>query len=147
MEPIELSSTTHLSAFFLLLANVRNVYASNDEAKYLIDDDGIRAFMHHCEDRIGSGYFRTPRETIMPFVDLLAVLDQNPTADLAALIGKVEIPQEANPDLAPLDEDPEEPVSDVPGGSPVPAAADAAPVGGGTSDVGGSDDGLTAFKL
>lgn len=134
--------------FFILLMNVRNVYARSDPAKYLITDDGIRSFMHHCEDRIGSGYFRTPRETIMPFVDLLAVLDQNPGADLTDLIGKIEITHEENPDLAPLGEESDEaPEEDGPTTVPVTPAEDSAPVGIGSLDEGGSGDNLTAFKL
>ena len=41
--------------------------------------------------RIGSDYFRTPRTTIRAFVQLLAVLQQNPGATWTDLIGTVEV--------------------------------------------------------
>ncbi|MCL2825208.1 MAG: ATP-binding protein, partial [Polyangiaceae bacterium] len=91
--------------FYVLLSNIRNVYASGDAANYLISDDGIKAFMRHCYKRIGEAYFRTPRSTITAFINLLSVLEQNPDASLDQLIGSVQIVQEQNPDLAPLPDD------------------------------------------
>jgi hypothetical protein len=34
--------------------------------------------MQHCSQRLGESYFRTPRTTIISFIDLLAILEQNP---------------------------------------------------------------------
>ena len=65
----------------------------------------------HCSQRIGEAYFRTPRNTIKEFVNLLAVLDQNPEVSWQQLVGTVEIPAESNSDLAPIegsDEDDDE---------------------------------------
>lgn len=45
--------------------------------------------MAHCQERIGEVYFRTPRTTITAFVNLLAVLDQNPGTDWKTLLGQV----------------------------------------------------------
>jgi hypothetical protein len=42
--------------------------------------------MQHCEQRIGEATFRTPRTTITAFIGLLAVLEQNPTADWRDLL-------------------------------------------------------------
>jgi len=39
--------------FYILLENLRNVYASGDAAKYLLPDEGIAAFMQHCSQRLG----------------------------------------------------------------------------------------------
>jgi len=47
--------------------------------------------MGHCATRLGEQYFRTPRTTITAFIDLLAVLQQNPTADWKALLGGVSL--------------------------------------------------------
>ena len=77
--------------FYVLLQKIRLVYASGDEAKYLLPDQGIFSFMEHCSKRIGDSYFRTPRTTIKSFVNLLAVLEQNPTAQWQALLGGVEV--------------------------------------------------------
>ena len=61
--------------------------------------------MDHCAQRIGDAYFRTPRTTVKEFLNLLAVLEQNPGADWRALIGQIELAPESNPDLEPLPED------------------------------------------
>ena len=60
--------------------------------------------MQHCSKRNGEAYFRTPRNTIKEFVNLLAVLEQNPSASWQQLVGAVEVADESNPDLAPLEE-------------------------------------------
>ena len=85
--------------FYVLLAKVRNVYASGDEAAYLVPDQALTAFMAHCSQRIGDAYFRTPRTTITAFVNLLAVLEQNPGARWEELLGQVEVTDDVDPDL------------------------------------------------
>ena len=50
--------------------------------------------MQHCAERIGDAYFRTPRNTIKEFVNLLAVLEQNPEVSWEQLVGSVEIREE-----------------------------------------------------
>lgn len=77
--------------FFVLLQNIRHVFSYGDSAKYLIDDHGIESFMHHCADRIGEAYFRTPRTTITTFINLLAVLEQNPGTAWDDLVDHTEI--------------------------------------------------------
>jgi len=89
---------------YVLLTKLRHVFASGDPAQYLVSDDGLTAFMNHCSSRIGDAYFRTPRTTIKEFVNLLAVLDQNPGVEWSDLLERVEISEESNPDLQPLDE-------------------------------------------
>lgn len=81
--------------FFVLLDKVRVVHAFGDEAKALVPKDAIFAFMEHCSQRLGDNFFRTPRTTITAFINLLAVLEQNPTADWRQLIGGLEV----RPDL------------------------------------------------
>jgi hypothetical protein len=77
--------------FFVLLQKVRHVQASGDTSKYLLPDAGISGFMEHCSKRIGDTYFRTPRTTITSFVNLLAVLEQNPDSNWRLLLNGVEI--------------------------------------------------------
>jgi BREX system ATP-binding protein BrxC/D len=88
---------------YVLLRNLRHVYAAGDPTRYLIPDEGLTAFMDHCSKRIGEAYFRTPRNTIRAFLELLAVLEQNRTADWRQLLGAIDIPVESNPDLEPLE--------------------------------------------
>ncbi len=88
---------------YVLLRNLRHVYASGDPAAYLLPDEALVAFMEHCSQRIGDAYFRTPRSTIRAFLELLAVLEQNPQIDWRHLLGDIELTAEANPDLQPLE--------------------------------------------
>lgn len=85
---------------YVLLQKLRLVYASGDEAKQLIPDEGLKAFMTHCQRRLGETYFRTPGTTITSFVNLLAVLDQNRQADWRELVGQVEVKRDHAPSLA-----------------------------------------------
>jgi hypothetical protein len=98
---------------YVLLGKLRHVYASGDPARYLIPDEALTAFMAHCASRIGDAYFRTPRTTIKGFINLLAVLDQNPGADWRAIIGQIDLAPESNPDLEPLPEDADRPLAPV----------------------------------
>jgi hypothetical protein len=77
--------------FYVLLQKIRLVYALGDESKYLLPDQGIASFMEHCANRIGDTYFRTPRTTITSFINMLAVLEQNPGAAWQDLLGGVEV--------------------------------------------------------
>lgn len=118
---------------YVLLGKVRHVYASGDPAAYLVPDEALSAFMTHCSQRIGEAYFRTPRNTITAFVNLLAVLEQNRAVSWKDFLGNVEIRVEANPDLAPLPDEPTE-------GEVAPAPAT-------TPDHPDGDDDLATFKL
>lgn len=85
---LRLTSLTN-EDFYVLLQKLRHVFASGDETKYLIPDDGLVAFMQHASKRLGDTYFRTPRTTITAFLNLLATLDQKQDADWRQLLGAV----------------------------------------------------------
>lgn len=87
---VRLSSLT-AEDFYVLLTKIRHVYAAGDTGKYLLPDEAIHQFMTHCANRIGDNFFRTPRTTITAFINLLAVLEQNPGVDWQDLIGSVEV--------------------------------------------------------
>lgn len=93
--------------FYVLLCKLRHVYASGDEAKYLLPDEAIPAFMSHCAGRLGEAYFRTPRTTITAFINLLAVLEQNSSVDWRELVNYVEVEQDSGgaTDVAVEDDD------------------------------------------
>jgi hypothetical protein len=90
---------------FVLLTKLRHVCASGDPAKYLVPDEALLAFMEHCAGKVGDAYFRTPRTTIKEFINLLAVLEQNPGVEWSQLVQRIEFRAETNPDLAPLDDE------------------------------------------
>lgn len=79
---------------YVLLQKIRGVYAFGDPEKYLIPDAGISGFMEHCSRRIGDHFFRTPRTTITAFINLLAVLEQNPGVQYQSLIGGIEVQED-----------------------------------------------------
>ncbi|MGD1851561.1 MAG: ATP-binding protein [Cyanophyceae cyanobacterium] len=87
----------------VLLRNIRHVFAMGHSEHYLLSDEEIAIFLKHCFQRVGEAYFRTPRNTITVFVNLLAVLEQNPGLSVEDLIGKVTLEKEQNPDLLPLE--------------------------------------------
>jgi hypothetical protein len=112
---------------FVLLRNLRHVHAGGDPAAYLVPDEGLVEFMQHCSQRVGEAYFRTPRTTIRAFLDLLAVLQQNPGVRWRDLLSGVELAPESNPDLVGIGDE----------------ATDAAPAGTVPTD----DDDLATFRL
>jgi len=92
---LRLSSLTW-EDLYVLLMKLRNIFASGDPSRYLIPDQGLHAFMENCSRRMGDHYFRTPRTVITAFVNLLAVLEQNPESSWQALLETVEIGKEAD---------------------------------------------------
>jgi hypothetical protein len=73
----------------VLLGNIRAVFSLGNEAQQLVPDEALTAFMEHCNRRIGEAYFRTPRNTIKAFVQLLRVIEQNPGVEWRELLGEV----------------------------------------------------------
>ena len=84
---------------YILLKNLRHVYAGGDETAYLVPDESLQAFLQHCSQTIGDAYFRTPRNTIKAFLDMLAVIDQNPSISWDHLINSVAIDPETPSDM------------------------------------------------
>ncbi|MFW6253542.1 MAG: ATP-binding protein [Chitinivibrionales bacterium] len=97
---------------FILLKNIRHVYASGDQTKYLVPDEALEAFLHHCSRKIGDAYFRTPRNTIKAFADMLAVLEQNNTLVWQDLIDSVDIPLETSSDMPDIQTDSDDGLAD-----------------------------------
>jgi hypothetical protein len=133
---------------FVLLTKLVHVQASGDPQAYLLPQEALHAFMAHCANRIGEAYFRTPRNTIRSFLDLIAVLEQNPEQRWEQIIDVIPVHVETNPDLEPLPEDAAE-------HPPVPATAPSAALVTNTSAEAAvswptgedDDDELQSFKL
>ena len=84
---------------YILLKNIRNVFASGDGAKYLVPDEALGAFLQHCDKTIGAAYFKTPRNTVKAFTDMLSVIEQNRNIRWNDLIGSIEIPEDKPSDM------------------------------------------------
>ena len=82
---------------YLLLVNLRHVFAGGNEEQYLVPDEALIAFLHHCANKIGESYFRTPRTTIKSFLDLLSVLEQYPNYKWSDIIASVDVQQDVEP--------------------------------------------------
>lgn len=119
---------------FVLLRNIRRVHAGGDPAAELLPDEALTAFMEHCSKRIGEAYFRTPRNTVTAFVNLLAILEQNPGVDWRQLIGRVEVERDPGTTEDLKVEQEVEPVSSK-------------EAGGGAASGGSVDDELSSFRL
>ncbi len=130
---------------YVLLTKLRHVQALGDQDGYLVPDEALTAFMNHCAQRIGDAYFRTPRNTIKAFVQMLAVLEQNPAVSWEDLVGDIDVTEESNPDLEPL-----EPESTPSAAAPVSIGVseeNAAQGLGSPSKHDDGKDGLATFQL
>jgi hypothetical protein len=74
---------------FVLLMRIREVFAGGDPSEHLLPDDGLHAFIDYSRRTLGDDYFRTPRETVMRFVGLMNLLEQDPSHDWRTGLGQV----------------------------------------------------------
>jgi hypothetical protein len=74
---------------YVLLMRVREVFAAGDPSKYLLPDEGLAAFVEYSRRTLGDDYFRTPRDTVVRFVGLLNLLEQDSSRDWRAALGNV----------------------------------------------------------
>jgi hypothetical protein len=74
---------------YVLLMRIRDVFASGDASKHLLPDEGLGAFVEYSRRTLGDDYFRTPRDTVIRFVGLLNLLEQDPSRDWRVALGNV----------------------------------------------------------
>lgn len=84
---------------YLLLQNLRDVMALGDKNQWLVPDAALMAYLNHCSTKIGESYFRTPRNTIKGFIDLLSVLQQYPDRKWNDMIEEIEVEEDREPSL------------------------------------------------
>jgi hypothetical protein len=112
---------------YVLLHNIRRVFARAKDEVGVLPDAGIVAYLESCHKRMGAAYFQTPRETIKDFIGLLNVLDQHPGANWQELISGIKTSS---------------PATEAP---PVPEVEEASASGGPATVA--NDDDLASFKL
>lgn len=78
----------------VLLERLRHVFAGGREEAYLLPDEALPQFLEYCRKSIGQAYFQTPRNTIKAFLDLLAILEQNPQASWREMLQGITIEQD-----------------------------------------------------
>lgn len=74
---------------YVLLMRIREVFAAGDPTKYLLPDEGLAAFVDYSRRTLGDDYFRTPRDTVVRFVGLLNLLEQESSRDWRTALGNV----------------------------------------------------------
>lgn len=103
---IRLSSLTP-EDFYVLLQKIRDVFSTGRPIESRLPDDAIHSFMEYCSSKIGDSYFRTPRTTITSFINMLAVLEQNPHVQWNDLISGIDITIDRGGELEHVTEDDE----------------------------------------
>lgn len=103
--PILMLQNLSPEEIYVLLCNIRNVFAGGNKDKYILPDEALKAFLEHCSKNIGDAYFRTPRNTIKAFVDLLSIVEQNPDLSWQSLIGNIKIDSETDNSLVTITDD------------------------------------------
>ena len=96
---------------FVLLHNIRNVFALGDPAQYLINEEGLQVFMSHCQTTLGADFFLTPGDAVKAFVGLLSVIEQNPGVNWQTLLTQTVVEKSADPEAGTPDPDSESPPS------------------------------------
>jgi BREX system ATP-binding protein BrxC/D len=112
---------------FVLLHNIRVVFALGDPARFLVDDNGMKQFMSHCASTLGAEFYLTPRDAVKGFVQLLSVIEQNPGSTWQTVLNEMRIDRSIDPESGPPDPDDEPPSATAPARS--------------------GDDDLASFKL
>ena len=103
--PILMLQNLSPEEIYVLLCNIRNVFVGGNKDKYILPDEALKAFLEHCSKNIGDAYFRTPRNTIKAFVDLLSIVEQNPDLSWQSLIGNIKIDSETDNSLVTIADD------------------------------------------
>ena len=85
----------------MLLGKVRDLMMKRSK----VSDQAIKAFMAHCYGHIGEAYFRTPRTTVTAFVNLIAVLEQNPTARWESVLKTTKVDRDIDPNAQEWEKD------------------------------------------
>jgi len=117
---------------YVLLYNIRNVFALGDTAKHLVPDEGLTTYMDHCNRTLGAEFYLTPRDSVKGFVGFLSVLEQNPSEDWKSILCGVKIEQIVDPETETVPENTQETTVSVQDQTNAPS---------------GSDTDLSTFKL
>jgi hypothetical protein len=83
---------------FVLLHNIRHVFAMGNASKYLIDEEGMRQFMNHCNATLGADFYLSPRGAVKAFVSLLSIVEQNPGSTWQSVLVQTPIERTADPE-------------------------------------------------
>jgi hypothetical protein len=78
---------------YVLLTKLRGIFSANTPPEKILPDDGIQGFLAHIFSRMGADANLKPREIVMSYLDLLAVLGNNPDKKWSDLLGNIQVPK------------------------------------------------------
>ena len=78
--PVMKLLTLSKEEMFVLIHKLRDIQASFNPEKHIIDEDGLMAFFTQTFSRIGSEEHMSPRDIIKDFLSLISVLESNPSS-------------------------------------------------------------------
>lgn len=87
-----------LEDLYVLLQNIRHVFATGDVSRYLVPDEALNAFIQHCMHTLGAEPYLSPRDAAKEFVGLLSILEQNPSADWQMLLKGIHLEHSVDPE-------------------------------------------------
>ena len=102
-----ITSTTRGVEVPLDLADLERGHKVADGVWYPIEPVAsaeIRELVQSAGVNLGEAYFRTPRNTVTAFVNLLAVLEQNPGVEWSDLIEELAVAEDFGDDMTDVDE-------------------------------------------
>ena len=86
---------------YILLGKLRDIFNSGIDSPVIIPNEALEAFMSHCFNKIGDSYFKTPRNTIKAFLDLMDVLEQNEQLSWSDMLEQISITRDRPVDSFP----------------------------------------------
>lgn len=83
---------------FNLVRRVGEIYDQGDDSSKE-DLDTIKLFLNHCNTKLGSKLFTSPRTVIRSYLNLRDILNENPEASIKNLIDSTDIEADIDPEL------------------------------------------------
>ena len=83
---------------FNLVRRVGEIYDQGDDSSKE-DLDTIKLFLSHCNAKLGSKLFTSPRTVIRSYLNLRDILNENPEANIKNLIDSTQIEADIDPEL------------------------------------------------
>ena len=78
IEPVIFLNNLSIEDTYVLLQNIRTVFAKGEIEKFLITDEGIEEFLQYCARTLGIEFYQTPRDMVRKYVSMLSLLELNP---------------------------------------------------------------------
>ena len=88
----------YIARKFKQCSEVGEIYDQGDDSSKE-DLDTIKLFLSHCNAKLGSKLFTSPRTVIRSYLNLRDILNENPEANIKNLIDSTQIEADIDPEL------------------------------------------------